>query len=115
MIKQLGQSSGMLLSTSQTQHQMKSWLFLYVVVAQSAAIFKLLASENQSLLVWRNTLFILDFGLHILNGFAGFNLTGDGFSCQVFDKDLHATMQVQHKVDGWFLLDVLVAHGMTIF
>ena len=67
----------MLLSTSQTQHQMKSWLFLYVVVAQSVAIFKLLASENQPLLVWRNSLFILDFGLHIVNGVTGFNLKGD--------------------------------------
>ena len=54
-------------STSQSEHQMKSWLFLDVVVGKSSAVFKLLSSEDQSLLIRGNTLFVLDFGSNIIH------------------------------------------------
>ena len=38
---------------------MQRRLFLYVVVSQCSAIFKLLASKNQSLLIRRYTFFVL--------------------------------------------------------
>ena len=41
-------------STTKSQHQMKSGLFLDVVIRKSATIFKLLAGENQPLLVRGN-------------------------------------------------------------
>ena len=41
--------------------------FLDVVVAQSTAILELFAGENQTLLIWRNSLLILDLGLDILD------------------------------------------------
>ncbi len=42
---------------------MQSRLFLDVVVAQGAAILELLAGENETLLVGRDTLLVLDLGL----------------------------------------------------
>ena len=41
-------------STTETQNEMKSGLFLDVVIRKSATIFKLLAGENQPLLVRGN-------------------------------------------------------------
>ncbi len=43
----------------ESQHQMQRRLFLYVVVSQCPAIFKLLASKNQSLLIRRYAFFVL--------------------------------------------------------
>ncbi|EOA98709.1 hypothetical protein Anapl_02640, partial [Anas platyrhynchos] len=101
-------------ATSQAQHKVKSRLFLDVVVRQGATILQLLASEDQPLLVRRNALFVLDFGLHILNSVTGLNLEGDGLASQGFHKDLHATSQAQDKVESGFLLDVVVRQGATI-
>lgn len=41
---------------------------LNVVVAQGAAIFKLLASEDETLLVGWDAFFVLDLGLDIVDG-----------------------------------------------
>lgn len=46
---------------------MKGGLLLDVVVAQGAAIFELLASEDETLLVRGNTLLVLDLGLDIVD------------------------------------------------
>jgi len=59
---------------------MKGRLFLDVVIAQGTAILKLLASKNQTLLIWWNTLFILDFGLHVLDRVTWLNLESDSFA-----------------------------------
>ena len=40
---------------------------LDIVVGQSAAIFKLLASEDETLLVRRDALLVLNFALHVVN------------------------------------------------
>ena len=42
-------------ATTQTQFEMQRRFFLELVVAQRAAVFELLAGENQALLVWRDT------------------------------------------------------------
>jgi len=57
-----------LLSTSQPQDQVQSRLLLDVVVAQGSSIFQLLTSEDKSLLVWWDTLLVLDLGLDVVNG-----------------------------------------------
>merc|ERR1712243_319183 len=55
-------------ATTQTEDQMKGGLLLDVVIRQGPAILKLLASKDQPLLIWGNSLLILDLGLDILNG-----------------------------------------------
>jgi len=46
---------------------MKGRLFLDVVVAESSAIFELLTGEDKTLLIWGDSLFILNLGLDVLN------------------------------------------------
>ena len=59
----LGGGEGLLLAllatSSKAEDQMKGRLLLYVVIRQSATIFELLTSEDQTLLVGRNSLFVL--------------------------------------------------------
>ena len=49
-------------TTSQSQNQMESGFFLDVVVREGSAIFQLLACKNQSLLIRRDSFFVLDLG-----------------------------------------------------
>ena len=63
--------------------------FLNVVVGQSAAILQLLAGKDQPLLVWGNSLLVLDLGLDILDGVTWLNLEGDGLSREGLHEDLH--------------------------
>lgn len=68
---------------------MQRALLLYVVVAECATVFQLLACKNQSLLVWWNALFVLNLGLHVLNRVTGLNIQCDGLAGECFDKNLH--------------------------
>ncbi len=69
---------------------MQRRLFLDVVVAQRASIFKLLSGENQSLLVGRDTLLVLDLTLHIIDRVGRLDLKRDRLARKGFDEDLHA-------------------------
>lgn len=85
MLDLLGRSVDLLLAllghtTAQAQHQVKGRLLLDVVVGEGAAVFELLAGEDQALLVGRNALLVLDLGLDIVDGVRGLHLEGDGFA-----------------------------------
>ena len=43
-------------TTTETKHEVKGGLLLDIVIAEGATVLKLLACENQALLVWGNTL-----------------------------------------------------------
>ena len=45
-------------TTSESKHQVQSRLLLDVVVRESAAVLKLLAGEDETLLVWWDTLLV---------------------------------------------------------
>ncbi|KFO74372.1 hypothetical protein N303_12432, partial [Cuculus canorus] len=102
-------------ATTQAQDKVEGGFLLDVVVGQGAPIFQLLPGKDQPLLVRGDPLLVLDLGLHILNGVTGFHLKGDGLACQGLHKDLHATTQAQDKVEGGFLLDVVIRQGASIF
>merc|ERR1712095_2458 len=93
---------------------MKGALLLDVVVRKSSTILKLLPSKDQPLLVWGNSLLVLDLSLYILNGVRWFNLQGDGLASESLDKDLHTTPQSKHQVKGALLLDVVVRKSSSI-
>lgn len=59
---------------------MQGRLFLDVVVAQGAAIFQLLASEDKTLLIRRNAFLVLNLRLNVIDSITGFHLKGDGFA-----------------------------------
>jgi hypothetical protein len=53
---------------------MESGLLLDVVVRQGPTILKLLAGEDQALLVWGNSLLILNFRLNVVDSIRGLDL-----------------------------------------
>merc|ERR1711911_103694 len=103
-----------LVSSSQSEHKMKGALLLDVVVRKSSSILELLTSKDQPLLVWGNSLLVLDLGLDILNGVRWLNLQGDGLASEGLDKDLHSSSQSEHKMKSALLLDVVVRKGSSI-
>jgi len=68
---------------------MQGRFLLDVVVGQGATILKLLAGEDQALLVWGNALLVLDLALDIVDSVRRLNLEGDGLSGEGLDEDLH--------------------------
>merc|ERR1712240_244647 len=93
---------------------MQSGLLLDVVVREGPAILQLLASKDQPLLIWGNSLLVLDLGLDILDGVRGFHLQGDGLASQGLDKDLHSTSEAQDQMQSGLLLDVVVREGPAV-
>ena len=59
---------------------------LDIVVAQRPPILELLPREDQTLLIWRDALFVLDLGFDIVDRVAGFDFEGDGFAREGLDK-----------------------------
>merc|ERR1719397_1007214 len=76
-------------TSSQPEDEMEGGLLLNVVVGQSPAIFQLLADKDQPLLVRRDSLLVLDLGLHILDGVRRLHLEGDGLAREGLHEDLH--------------------------
>merc|ERR1712015_146848 len=93
---------------------MESALLLDVVVGESSSVLQLLASEDQPLLIWGDSLLVLDLGLDVLNGVRWFDLQGDGLSSQGLDEDLHTSSQSEHKMEGALLLDVVVGESPSV-
>jgi len=77
---------------------MQGALFLDVIVWQSPTIFQLFSGKNQPLLIWRNSLLVLDFGLDILNGVRSLHFQGDCFASQGFYENLHSTSETQYQM-----------------
>merc|ERR1719261_816063 len=93
---------------TQPQYQVQGRLLLDVVVLQCAPVLKLLAREDQALLIWRDALLVLDLCLHCLDGVGALDLEGDGLAGECLHEDLHASTQPQYQVQGRLLLDVVV-------
>ena len=79
---------------------MEGRLLLDVVVRESSSVFKLLSSEDETLLVWRDTFFVLDLSLNIFNCISRLNFKSDCFTSQGLDEDLHTTSKSKNQVEG---------------
>jgi len=75
----------------------------------------LLACEDQPLLIWRNSLLVLNLGLDILDGVGGLDLEGDSLTSEGLDKDLHTSTEAKDQMEGRLLLDVVVRKSPAIF
>uniref|UniRef100_F6X5V4 Uncharacterized protein n=1 Tax=Ciona intestinalis TaxID=7719 RepID=F6X5V4_CIOIN len=102
-------------SSSKTKNQVKSRLFLDVVIAQCTSVFKLLTSEDKTLLIWGDSFFVLDLGFDIVNRIRCLNFKSDGFSSQSFDKDLHSSSETKNQVKSGLFLDVVIAQCASVF
>ena len=108
------QSTSLQVTTTESKDQVERRFLLDVVVTQGATIFKLLAGKDQPLLIWRNSLLVLDFGFDILNGVRGLHFEGDGLACEGLDEDLHATSKPKNQMQSRFFLNIVVTQGATI-
>ena len=79
-------------TTTQTKYEVQGRLLLNVVIAQRAAILKLLASEDQALLVRRNALLVLDLRLDVLDRVGRLDLERNRLSCQGLNENLHVCL-----------------------
>merc|ERR1712223_2345925 len=93
---------------------MKGRFLLDIVIRKGTAIFQLLASKDQTLLIWGDALLVLNFGLDILDGIRRFDLQGDRLASQSLDENLHASPQSQDQVESGLLLDVVVRQSAAI-
>ena len=74
-------SNGTSATTSESEDQVEGGLLLDVVVGESSSVFELLSSEDESLLIGRDTFLVLDLGLDVLDGVRGLNVQSDSLSC----------------------------------
>jgi len=100
--------------SAQTEHKVEGGLLLNVVVRKGPAVFKLLASEDEALLVRGNALLVLDLALNIIDRVARFDLKSNGFSSEGFDEDLHATSETEDEVKGRLFLNIVIRKCATI-
>ena len=76
-------------SSSESQHQVQRRLLLDVVIRQGSGILQLFPCEDQSLLFRWNSLFILNFGLDVLDRVVRLDIQRNRFARQGLDEDLH--------------------------
>ena len=101
-------------TTSESEDEVKGGLLLDVVVRKGSAILKLLTSEDESLLIWWDTLLVLDLSLDILNGVSWLDIKGDGLTSESLDEDLHTTSESEDEMESGLLLDVVVGEGSAV-
>jgi len=68
-------------SSSKAEHQVKGGFFLDVVIRESSAILQLFSGEDQSLLIRRDALLVLDLRLHVVDRVGSFHIQGDRLAC----------------------------------
>ena len=93
---------------------MERRLLLNVVVGQGATVFQLLPSENQALLIRRNSFLVLNLRLDVIDGVRRLHLQSDGLPREGLDEDLHAPTETEDEMKGGLLLDVIVGECPTI-
>ena len=101
-------------TTAQTQDEVKGALLLDVVIRERAPVLELLSGEDQTLLVRRNALLVLDLRLDVVDRVRGLNLKRDSLARQGLDEDLHTTAKTEDKVESRLLLDVVVGKSTTV-
>ena len=78
--------------------KMECGLLLNVVVRKGTTIFELLTSEDETLLVRRNTLLVLNLSLDVVDRVGRLHLKGDRLTSQGLDEDLHTTAETQDYI-----------------
>jgi len=75
-------------TTTETEHQVEGRLLLDVVVRESAAVLKLLAGEDEALLIGGDTLLVLNLRLDVVDGVGRLDVEGDRLAGQGLNIDL---------------------------
>ena len=81
-------------TTAEAEDQVQGRFLLDVVVAESPAVLKLLTSEDEALLVGRDALLVLNFGLDVLDRVGSLDVEGDRLAGESLNEDLHCWLIV---------------------
>ena len=84
-------------TTSESEDHVEGGLLLNVVVRESSAVFELFSSEDQSLLIGRDTFLILDLSLDVLNGVGGLDIQSNRLTCKGLNENLHIYLLFNNK------------------
>jgi len=76
-------------ASTKLEDEMEGRLLLNMVIRESASVFKLLASEDETLSYRRDTYLVLDFSLDIVDGVIWHDVENDRLTVQRLEKDLH--------------------------
>jgi len=88
---------------------MEGRFFLDVVIRKCSAIFELFSGEDQSLLLWWNSLLVLDLSLDVGDGVIRLYVQCDRFPSEGLDEDLHGTTpESKDEMEGGLLLNIVV-------
>ena len=101
-------------AASEPEHEVEGRFLLDIVVRQGPPIVELLASEDEALLIGRDTFLILDLGLDILNSVGCIDVQGDGLAGESLHEDLHATAESEDQVKSGLLLNVVVGESSAV-
>ena len=74
---------------SESEDEVESGLLLNIVVAQSSVVFELFACEDESLLVWGDSLLVLDLCLDVVDGVCWLDIKSDGLAREGLHENLH--------------------------
>ena len=102
-------------ATAETEDQVKGALLLNVVVAQSATVLKLLSSEDEALLVGRDALLVLNFGLDVLNRVGSLDVEGDCLAGESLNEDLHVDLFVLVLINNCRQGPAFIIFDISIF
>jgi len=102
-------------TSTKSEDQVKGRLLLDVVVGEGSAVFELLTSEDEALLVWGDALFVLDLSLDVLDRVAWLDIKSDCLAGEGLDENLHTSAKSEDQVKGRLLLDVVVGEGSAVF
>ena len=79
---------------------MESGFLLNVVIGESATILKLLSSEDESLLIRRDSFFVLNLCLDVVDSVRCLNIKSNGLSSKGLDEDLHTTSESEDEMES---------------
>ena len=68
---------------------MEGGVLLDGVVLEGVAVFKLLTSEDETLLIWWDSFLVLDLGLDVFNPVSWLDFEGDVLAGEGLNEDLH--------------------------
>jgi hypothetical protein len=93
----------------------ESALFLDIIIRKRATIWQLLPSEDQALLVRRETFLILNLHFDVVDRIGGLDLKRDRFPRQGLHEGLHTSTETEDETESRLLLDIVVGESATIF
>ena len=99
---------------SEERTEVQSRLLLDVIIRKGPAVFKLLASKDQTLLVGWNTLLVLNLRFHVVDGIGGFNFERNGLAGKSLHEDLHTAAETEDEMKSRLLLNVVIRQRAAI-